>query len=154
MPVDDEVTPVTTMNAARRRRAVVAPDPEPEEVEAEEQKPKARVKAGATNGAQVPDDDDGVDVPRIRGGWSEGQQVMDSASSFAQAFKPDEKTVYIKFLSDSPYANYKRHWVERRAATGGKINRPYVCLETVGKDCPFCDRLKFETSPSTHRFVS
>lgn len=70
----------------------------------------------------------------IRGGWSAGQQVMEASSPFAQNLKLDANTQIIKFLDDAPYASYSRHWVERK---GG--SRPYVCLQSVGKECPLCD---------------
>lgn len=70
----------------------------------------------------------------IRGGWSAGQQVMESSSPYAQNLKLDSNTQIIKFLDDAPYASYSRHWVERK---GG--SRPYVCLQSVGKECPLCD---------------
>jgi hypothetical protein len=70
----------------------------------------------------------------IRGGWSAGQQVMESSSPFAQNLKLDSNTQIIKFLDDAPYASYSRHWVERKGGV-----RPYVCLQSVGKECPLCD---------------
>jgi hypothetical protein len=63
----------------------------------------------------------------------------------------EEKIQIIKMLDDQPYANYRRHWVERMTAKG-KSNRPYTCLETVGRDCPLCaiaDRPQAEVSAST-----
>ena len=70
----------------------------------------------------------------IRGGWSAGQQVMESSSPFAQNLKLDSNTQIVKFLDDAPYASYSRHWVERKGGV-----RPYVCLQSVGKECPLCD---------------
>jgi hypothetical protein len=43
----------------------------------------------------------------------------------------------IKFIEDQPYANYRRHWVDRMTAKGPQ-KRAYTCLETVGKTCPLC----------------
>jgi hypothetical protein len=74
----------------------------------------------------------------IRSGWSAGQQEMDAGSSYAQALKVEQTIQIIKFLEDQPYANYRRHWVERNTPTG-LSNRPYTCLATVGRDCPLCD---------------
>lgn len=78
-----------------------------------------------------------VDSP-IRGGWTEGQKQMDSTSSFAQTLKLEEKSVVIKFLDDTPYANFRRHWVER-STKEGKTIRAYTCLQTVNKECPLCE---------------
>jgi len=74
----------------------------------------------------------------IRSGWSAGQQEMDKASSYAQTLKLENQFQIVKFLEDQPYANYRRHWVERMTQQGVK-NRPYTCLESVGKPCPLCD---------------
>jgi hypothetical protein len=74
---------------------------------------------------------------KIRGGWTEGQKVMDSTSTYAQALKLDENTQLIKFLDDTPYANYARHWVDRMIQ-GKPATRAYVCLGTVDQSCPLC----------------
>ena len=76
----------------------------------------------------------------LRGGWTEAQKQMESTSQWAQAFKPDENTVFIKFLDDTPYVNFKRHWIERASTTPGQRNvRAYTCLKSFdGKDCPLC----------------
>jgi hypothetical protein len=79
---------------------------------------KPKVKAGA-NG--------------LRGGWTAGQQVMESSSQYAQNLKLDANVQIIKFLDDFPYVNYSRHWIQR---ANGK--RSYTCLGSVGKDCPLC----------------
>jgi hypothetical protein len=81
------------------------------------------------------------DSMAIHGGWTDGQKQMDAASPFAQAFKPDEKGQVIKFLDDLPYANFRRHWVDRASSTPGQgnIRRAYVCPGTVDKDCALCD---------------
>jgi hypothetical protein len=73
----------------------------------------------------------------IRGGWSAGQQQMDATADYAQAFKPEPTVQLIKFLEDVPYANYRRHWIDRNTAQGVK-KRPYSCPQTVGKNCPIC----------------
>ena len=79
--------------------------PEDDTVEEEEESTNGDEEAVTTKKAPV-------DSP-IRGGWTEGQKQMDSTSSFAQTLKLEEKSVVIKFLDDTPYANFRRHWVER-----------------------------------------
>jgi hypothetical protein len=74
----------------------------------------------------------------VLGGWSQAQREMDATSTYAQALKPDTNVQIIKVLDDQPYANYRRHWVER-TGENGSYKRPYVCLQTVGKPCPLCD---------------
>ena len=81
-------------------------------------KPVAKAKPGA-NG--------------LRGGWTAGQQVMESSSQYAQNLKLDANVQIIKFLDDFPYVNYSRHWIQR---ANGK--RSYTCLGSVGKECPLC----------------
>lgn len=95
---------------------------------------------GAAEGsapAEDEDDKDAMPVSGIRGGWSAGKQTMDATSDFAQAFKPEANMQIIKFLDDVPYANFRRHWVERTGPQGS-YKRPYVCPQTVGKECPLC----------------
>ena len=75
----------------------------------------------------------------IHGGWTDGQKQMDSASPFAQALKLEEKGQVIKFLDDTPYANFRRHWVDRTNPGAPPTRRAYVCPQTVNKDCPLCD---------------
>ena len=89
--------------------------------------------------ASVPDPDEDERGP-LRGGWTEAQKQMESTSQWAQTFKPDENTVFIKFLDDVPYVNFKRHWIERASTTPGVRNvRAYTCLKSFdGKDCPLC----------------
>ena len=84
------------------------------------------------------DDADALPSQSIRDGWSAGKQTMDATSSYAQAFKPEKDMQIIKFLDDKPYANWRRHWVERQGAQG-MVKRPYACPQTVGKDCPLCN---------------
>jgi hypothetical protein len=78
--------------------------------------------------------------PQIKGGVTEAQRVMDSTSSFAQAFKPEEKSQIIKFLEPVPYAAFRRHWVDHQTKEG-KQTRAYTCLLTpgVGDECPMCE---------------
>ena len=99
-------------------------------------RPKAPARA-----QPVEDDDDDEPVSpgtQIRGGWTEGQKQMDSTSSFAQTLKLEEKTQVVKFLDDTPYANFRRHWIER-SAKEGKTLRAYTCLQTFNRDCPLCE---------------
>ena len=81
-------------------------------------------------------DDEGADLS-IRGGWTEAQKTMDSSSDYAQVLKLESNIQLIKFTDDQPYANYRRHWVDRMTAKG-PAKRAYTCLETVGKTCPLC----------------
>ena len=74
----------------------------------------------------------------LRGGWGDAQKQMESTSSWAQAFKPDEKSQVIKFLEDTPYVNMRRHWIER-TTKDGKTNRAYTCLLSFDKPCPLCE---------------
>lgn len=107
----------------------------------------------SVNGDDADDDDDEDETParssgrskgvtgeetEIKGGWTEGQKQMDSTSSYAQTLKLEEKAQVIKFLEDTPYANFRRHWVERTTKEGKTI-RAYGCPKTVGKDCPLCE---------------
>lgn len=117
-----------TKRPARR----IAPDPlteaiEPEDDDEEDEKPAPKMRSSA-NG----------DDAAIRGGWTDAQRQMDSTSNFAQTLKLEEKSVFIKILDDLPYANFRRHWIER-STKDGKTLRAYTCLKTVDKDCPLCD---------------
>jgi hypothetical protein len=71
----------------------------------------------------------------IRGGWGASQETIDSTSQYAQAFKPETKAQVIKLLEGKPYASFRRHWIDRV----GIGKRAYVCLQSVGRDCPLCD---------------
>ena len=74
----------------------------------------------------------------LRRGWSASQQVMEQGSDYAQALKVESDVQIIKFLEDDPYVSYARHWVQR-SGPNGNTTRPYVCLNSLGKDCPLCD---------------
>jgi hypothetical protein len=63
---------------------------------------------------------------------------MDSTSSWAQGFRPEERSQIIAFAEEGPYVGYRRHWVDRQTKDG-KQTRSYVCLQSVGKDCPLCE---------------
>ena len=63
---------------------------------------------------------------------------MASTSSYAQSLKLEDKSQVIKFLEDTPYANFRRHWVERTTKDGQTL-RAYGCPKTVGKECPLCE---------------
>jgi hypothetical protein len=84
------------------------------------------------------DEDNTADHGAIHEGWSAGQQIMDSTSQWASAFKPEEKSQVIKFLQDNPYASFRRHWIERNSPEGRTV-RAWTCLKTVSKDCPLCE---------------
>jgi hypothetical protein len=84
------------------------------------------------------DEDETLEVVApIHSGWTAGQKVMDSSSDYAQVLKLETNIQIIKFIEDQPYANYRRHWVDRMTAKGPQ-KRAYTCLETVGKTCPLC----------------
>ncbi len=124
-PVDDDDAPVT-------RTPVVEEDEEEEE---EAPRRPAGKKSPTSSGKQK---------PNVRSGWTGSEQVIDSTSSFAQAFKLDETAQIIAFLEEKPYAGYARHWIERANTDSkgkkGKTNRPYTCLTSVGMgECPVCD---------------
>ena len=97
----------------------------------DEAPPKARTRSRGVS----PDDNGDSD---IKGGWLDGQRQMDSTSSYAQSLKLEEKAVILKFLDDTPYANFRRHWVER-STKDGKTLRAYGCPKTVNKQCPLCE---------------
>lgn len=63
---------------------------------------------------------------------------MDSTSSWAQGFRPEEASQIIAFGEDEPYVGYRRHWVDRQTKEG-KSTRSYVCLQTVNLECPLCE---------------
>lgn len=77
----------------------------------------------------------GTDDENIRGGWGASQETIDSTSQYAQAFKPETKAQVIKLLEGKPYASFRRHWIDRV----GIGKRAYVCLQSVGRDCPLCN---------------
>lgn len=137
---------------ARRRRRVAEPRAEESEAferGAEESAPPRRRRRTAEPAPEERGDDSGESTRRrrrsapaasggLRRGWSAGQQTMDSGSPFAQALKLENQIQIIKFLEDEPYVSYTRHWV-KRSGPQGSVNRPYVCLGSVGKDCPLCE---------------
>lgn len=91
-----------------------------------------------TRPAPVADDDDEEETV-IHGGWTDAQKQMDAASPYAQALKLEANGQVIKFLDDVPYANFRRHWVDRTNPGQPPTRRAYVCPATVNKDCPLCD---------------
>jgi hypothetical protein len=97
--------------------------------------PPAPAAAAAADDDEA--DDEAPPTKTIRRGMSAARQVIDSTSSFAQAFKLTEQIQVIKFLEDDSYANYTRHWIERQTPTG-RSNRSYNCLDNWGKPCPLC----------------
>jgi hypothetical protein len=105
----------------------------------------------STNGMVDDPEDDEHDEPappklaaappqrRLKKGWTAGQETMQSTSSYAQSFKPDENSQVIKFLEDIPYANFRRHWIEGSNDTGQRSVRAYTCLLSYGEACPLCE---------------
>jgi hypothetical protein len=83
------------------------------------------------------EDDEAAGEVAINSGWTAGQRVMEASSDYAQALRLDTNLQIIKFIDDQPYANYRRHWVDRMTANGPS-KRAYTCLETLGKTCPLC----------------
>lgn len=118
----DDDAPVTPRVPRTMKRAVPEADEVPVVISSDED-----TEEGDTAAAAAP----------IHSGWTAGQKVMDSASGFAQILKLDTSIQIIKFLEDQPYANYRRHWVDRMGPQG-PTKRAYTCLETVGKTCPMC----------------
>jgi hypothetical protein len=80
----------------------------------------------------------GVTEAEVQGGWLDAQAKMEATSSYAQSLKLEEKVQVIKFLEDTPYANFLRHWVER-TTKDGKTLRAYGCPKTIKKPCPLCE---------------
>ena len=123
------------------KRPIRTPDPEPDD--GDEDEVPAPTKAAKRPAPPPPprddDEEDEDDKPRIRGGYTDAQRQMESTSNWAQSFKPDENLQFIKFLEDQPYANFKRHWIERPRRPQGRNVRAYTCLATFpGKTCPLC----------------
>ena len=71
----------------------------------------------------------------LRSGWSAAQETIDATSPWAANFKPETKVQMVKFIEATPYASYRRHWIDRV----GVGRRAYVCLESVSRPCPLCD---------------
>ena len=120
------------------KRAVkrVAPPPRDDEDEA----------TASTNGHEEVEDEatpapkmSGATKRQLRKGWSAGQQTMDSTSTYAQSFRPEDKTQVVKFLEDEPYANFRRHWLDTVNAQGAKTVRAYTCSLSFDEDCPLCE---------------
>jgi len=68
----------------------------------------------------------------VQSGWDAARDALkkQERSSFIDDFKFSTEPQLVKFLSDSPYATYRQHWIDNRP---GK--KSFVCLE---KDCPLC----------------
>src|SRR5262245_57831592 len=99
-----------TKRIARRPEPEDEYDEEPAEPVEEDEAATPRMRQPAKSGH-----------PELRGGWTASDQVMQSTSSWAQAFIPQEKAEVIKFLDDEPYVGYRRHWVERTGANNVKV---------------------------------
>jgi hypothetical protein len=128
---DDDDAPVQprvrTLKTAAAEQPAASPDPTPENGS-----PPVDLEPD-------PEDDDepvAQAVP-IHSGWTAGQQVIDTTSGYASALQLTAELVIIKFLEDQPYANFRRHWIERVGPQGSK-KRPFTCLETIGRTCPLC----------------
>lgn len=67
---------------------------------------------------------------KVVGGWAAAQAQAQADSPYAQNLRLSQDQVLIKFLEDEPFANFRRHWVDRK---------PYNCLGVVGVDCPLCN---------------
>ena len=116
--------------ATKRAVRSVTPAVKDDEGDEEEVQPRKR---GATKPSAIKPSE------FLRSGFTGAQDTMDSTSSFAQAFKPEEKAVFIKFLDDEPYVSYRRHWVDRVGADRQKITRSYTCLRSFKRECPLCE---------------
>ena len=129
------MTEQPTKRLARKRPAEPRPQPDVNDV----------VKAAA----EAEDDEDERPTPtmksaeaheaKIRGGWTESQKQHESTASYAKSFRPEEKTQVIKFLEDSPYASYRRHWIDGVNDSGQKTTRPFVCPMSFDDPCPLCE---------------
>lgn len=114
------------------------PETETEEEFTPDAKPaRQRVSAKASK-AETPVASTKVQTESLRRGWSAATEVINASSTYAQALKVEDDTLIIKFLEDDPYASYSRHWVKRNGPDG-QTNRPYVCLSSLGQECPLCD---------------
>lgn len=71
----------------------------------------------------------------LRSGWSASQETIDATSPWAANFKPETSVQIVKFIQGTPYASYRRHWIDRV----GIGRRAYVCLESLQRPCPLCD---------------
>jgi len=113
--------------------------------------PAAQAEPDDDDFPQAPDTDDDAPLeqpaarngngtkPRLKRGWTGGQQVMESTSDYAQAFRPDETSQVIKFLEDSPYASFRRHWIEGTNDSGQRTVRAYTCPLSFNEACPLCE---------------
>jgi hypothetical protein len=109
------------------RRIPARPREEVVDEAAEEERPRASRSNGESPGESL-----------IRGGWTEGDKQMAKGSGFAASLKLEEKAQFIKFLQDTPYADFRRHWIERNTKDGKQL-RAWTCLDSVDKECPLCD---------------
>lgn len=123
-----------TKRVARPLAAVPEPDPDDEapapDIEDDDDEPTPPKALKSANGAAK---------RRLPKGWSGGQKTMESTSDYAQAFRPDETSQIIKFLEDSPYVAFRRHWIEGTNESGQRNVRAYTCPLSFDDPCPLCE---------------
>lgn len=110
----------------------------PAPVKSATKKAAAPVKKAAAKKAAAPratPAGDETETPSVRGGWTASQETIDATSPWAASLKITTQAQIVKFLGASPYAAYRRHWIDRV----GVGRRAYVCLESVNRPCPLCD---------------
>lgn len=125
-------TPTATKRVSKRVSApggLQGPDPRDEE---EDDRPAPSMKTATTNGSAE---------SRLRGGWTEGQRQNEATSSYAKSFRPEERMQAIKFLQDSPYVSYRRHWIDGTNDQGQRTTRAYTCPLSLDppEPCPLCE---------------
>lgn len=91
---------------------------------------KPRPAAVTSDFVEPVEEDDIRPTRKVLGGWAAAQAQAQADSPYAQNLRLSQEQVLIKFLDDEPFANFRRHWVDRK---------PWNCLEVVGVDCPLCD---------------
>lgn len=65
----------------------------------------------------------------IQSGWDAALKTAQSDRKFTTEFRFSDDPQLVKFLTNTPFAVFKQHWIERP----GK--KSFVCLED---DCPLC----------------
>jgi hypothetical protein len=118
----------------------------------DEATPPSPPPTAAANGDDDDDDENIKPSDFIRRGHSAARQVADSTSSFAQAFRLTENIQIIKFLEDDPYANFTRHWIDRKSPTG-TVRRSFTCMKNFRKECPLCEGGDKPTSVSAYNIA-
>jgi hypothetical protein len=131
-PASDSSSPTTkrvSKRVASPPGGLQGPDPREDPEEEDDERPAPSMKSA--NGAGG----------RLRGGWTEGQRQNEATSSFAKSFRPEEKMQAIKFLQDSPYVSYRRHWIDSMNEQGQRTTRAYTCPLSLDppEPCPLCE---------------